>query len=208
MASTSFAAAFNAAISGGLTVAHSNTSAGGARSIDLKSSGKYYFEVTLTTLVGTSTGIGLLQACFGCADLVSGANVGTVVIYKGSGNIWSNGSSSGKSLGALANGDIIGIAIDLDGRNVWFRKAPSGNWNGNASYDPATASGGASCSSLPDGAAPAIGYTSSGNSTETVTANFGDTSFSGSVPSGFTAGWPSNAAASAGVSRARAPGGV
>lgn len=204
MTNTTFAPTLlNTTLSNGnLTVAHSNTTTGGARSADFQSSGKYYFEVTLTTITGSNTSLGILQGWYGATDFVNAAAAAAAALYK-SGAIWGNGSNSGFSLGALANGDVIGVAVDLDNAKIWFRKAPSGNWDGNATHDPATTTGGASISSLVGGASPVAVFSGIGTgATETMTANFGQSSFSGTVPSGFTSGWPGPASTAAAVARA------
>ena len=89
-------------------------------------------------------------------------------------------------------GDVIGIALDVGAQLAWFRVAPSGNWNGSGTANPATGTGGLSLASITNvddcplvGFFPGIG--------ESATANFGDSAFSGAVPSGFTTGWPTNA---------------
>jgi hypothetical protein len=121
--------------------------------------------------------------------LVNGTNC--AALYFNGGAIWSNNANSGRSLGTLASGDIIGVACDFDNDKVWFRKAPSGNWNGQVigSQDPANNIGGVSISSY---SATTLGpvVCFSGTSSEIFTANFGLSAFSGTVPTGFASGWP------------------
>lgn len=197
MSNTSFLTSLNAALSnGGLTASHSNSSNGGARSGDFKASGKYYFEITVTTLTNNNSCIGILQGAFAIIDSIAAGATSVAALFKGGGNIWSNGGSS-LSLGSVNNGDVIGVAVDYTNSKIHFRKAPSGNWNGNATHDPATNTGGASFSSLVGGSSPCLTF--SGDNTEAMTANFGDSAFSGAVPSGFTAGWPGAAGTVAGL---------
>jgi hypothetical protein len=208
MANTTFAAApIQSALSNGnLTIAHSNSTQGGGRSVDFQSSGKYYFELTLTTVGGANTLVGLAHSMAGVSELIAG-HLSVSACYKSNGNIWGNGSASGFTLGALANGDIIGVAVDFTNSKIWYRKSPSGNWDGNAAHDPATNTNGVSFSSMPAGAAPAIVWAGAGmGATETITANFGGSAFSGTVPSGFTSGWPGPS--TGGASRARAYAGL
>lgn len=181
----------NVTLSGGdLTAAHTNTSLAGARSTALKNSGKWYLEFTLTTRTGANSAVGVLTAAGTYTNF--SANINCAVIY-GSGNIYSNNAFSSRTLGALSNGDIIGVAVDLDNDKVWFRKAPAGNWNGQVigSQDPAGNVGGVSISSFTATTmAPAITFGGTGTgATETFTMNAGATSFSGTVPSGFSSGW-------------------
>jgi hypothetical protein len=73
---------------------------------------------------------------------------------------------------------------------IWFRKN-GGLWNGNGTADPATNVNGATITGATGGgssAAPALIF--DGTSAEAYTANFGASAFAGTVPSGFTSGWP------------------
>jgi hypothetical protein len=179
---------------GNLTATHSNTTDNsGARSTAGKNGGKLYFEVAATDLDGNADAIGIITAAGTFTNFVTnGTNCAAV--YRNTGNIFTNNANSGRTLGALVDGDVIGVAVDLDNDKVWFRKAPSGLWNGQAigSQDPAANIGGASISSFSSTTmAPAIGF--GGPSTQAgdnMTANFGATAFVGAVPTGFTAGWP------------------
>jgi SPRY domain len=174
---------------GNLTATHSNTTTNsGARSTSAKTSGKYYFEVTVTTTHGTADCMGILTTAGTYTNLVTnGTNC--MVSYKAAGNIFSNNVSSGKSLGVIASGDVIGVAVDLTARKGWLCKN-AGNWNGDATHDPATGAGGVT---LPATVAfaPVVGFGGGSTSTnDAMTANFGATTFTRLVPSGFTAGWP------------------
>lgn len=174
-----------------LTASHSNTSQGGARvGSPLQNSGKFYFEVTLTTITGTSSGVGLLTSAGTFANFLAGTS-NCSALYQSGGAIWSNNANTSRTLGNLANGDVIGIAADFDNDKVWYRKAPSGNWNGQVigSQDPASNVGGVSISNYTATTlGPVLAF--SGNATEAFTANFGTAAFSGTVPAGFTSGWP------------------
>jgi hypothetical protein len=102
------------------------------------------------------------------------------------GNISVNGSATGFNLGLIAASAVIGIAVDFGSQLIWFRIAPSGNWNGNGTANPATGVNGASISTITGSFFPLM----AGSTSDKVTANFGDIAFSGAVPSGFVAGWP------------------
>jgi hypothetical protein len=84
---------------------------------------------------------------------------------------------------------VVCIAFDVGARLAWFRKGAAGNWNGSASANPAIGAGGVACT-LGDGIPlyPAVSFGGTGN---VATANFGDTAFTGTVPSGFTSGFTS-----------------
>lgn len=178
---------------GDLTATHSSTNNNsGTRSLSFQTSGKYYFEVTATDFDGSADCAGVLAKTGNFIDLISAARCGSVT--RTSGNVFGNDAASGKSIGAIADGDVLGFAVDLDNAKIWARKAPSGNWNGLAigSENPATNTGGVSISNdASGGMAPAVGFGgASTQSGDNATANFGATSFSGTAPSGFTAGWP------------------
>jgi hypothetical protein len=156
-----------------------------------KTTGKYYYEVTLTAYTGgaPNLGMGIGTTSSTYTNMGNSATTGNVV-YK-SGAIWANGGSTSLTLGARSVGDILGVAVDLGARKIWFRVAPSGNWNGQAigSQNPATGTGGAT---IPAGTmVPFVVYGGSlGAANNIWTANFGASAFSGAVPSGFTSGWP------------------
>jgi hypothetical protein len=153
-----------------------------------KTSGKYYFEVTVTTGGNgsrVSWGIGTTTSTY--ANLSASATTGAVM-YLG-GGIWAGGSSSGSDAGTVTIGVVIGIALDLDNLKSWFRIGPSGNWNGSGTANPATNTGGVT---VPAGTmVPFCTFGGTAGSSGIVnTANFGATAFAGVVPSGFTSGWP------------------
>ena len=176
----------NATLSGGnLTVTGTvSNSAGGARVADVsaKAIGKYYIETLLGQNFGTAIGVAVLGSAY--LTLANNVYTGGAVISSWDGTMLVNGSNVGSITGA-ANGARFGHAIDLDNRRIWFRVAPSGNWNNNASYNPATNTGGWT---LPSGSM--LPYLFPHSSGDVVTANFGASAFTGAVPSGFIAGWP------------------
>jgi hypothetical protein len=162
-----------------------STSFGGVRSIDKLGSGQFYFEYTASTwgASNTSFGIGNINAAL---TTVMTTPLNAALVYK-SGGIWVNNVNSGFVLGALVSGNIIGIAIDLNKRLIWFRLCPSGNWNGNATADPVAGVNGVSIGALfPTPIYALAAFQTSG---EVVTANFGDTAFSGALPGGYTSGF-------------------
>jgi hypothetical protein len=180
-------------VSGGGLVATSTGTTSvdqGVRSAAINDAGKFYFEITYTTLTGglnCGVGVGTITSTY--TNMGGSATTGAM-LYR-SGNIWANGANSGFALGNRAGGDVFGIAVDLNNRQIWFRVAPSGNWNGSGTANPATNTGGAT---LPAGGlVPFLTYGSSGGTSGNVfTANFGASAFTGTVPSGFTSGWTYN----------------
>ena len=183
----------NVTVSGaGLIATHANTTLGEVRSTVAKNSGKFYYEVTVDVIAGSNSSIGICTIGASTFDLFGAVNACSVW-HDGTGHIYVNGVSTGLSIGNLAASDVIGIAVDLDNNKVWFRKSPSGNWNGLAigSQDPSGNVGGASISAFSATTLqPFVSYGGTGTSaSEQVTANFGVTAFSGAVPSGFVSGW-------------------
>jgi hypothetical protein len=123
-----------------------------------------------------------------------GANGGLigVTLYRGTKKIHANGGDTGIHLGLWDIFEIVGIAVDLDNRKIWFiivAGTALSDWNDDGSADPAANTGGIS---VPAGTmVPFCTFGGSGGiAGDAVTANFGANAFAGVVPSGFTAGWP------------------
>lgn len=161
---------------------------GGVRGKDPKRTGKFYFEVTVGTWGNANTSVGL--ACNAAAlATVAATPTGAFSVIK-SGTIRVNTTVSQGSLGSLVAGNTISVAVDLDARLGWMRLAPTGNWNGSGTANPATGVGGINlaAAALGDGfdAYPLAAF---GATSDAATGNFGGTAFAGTVPSGFTSGW-------------------
>lgn len=171
---------------GNLTATNTTTTQpSGVRSVSSFSTGKYYWEATAGPWNSFSTDIGMGNA----SQAFNGAALGSGGIFLNKdGAIYRNGSASGMpTFGIRAAGNVIGIAVDLTARLIWFRLAPAGNWNNSGTANPATAVGGVDVSSITGALFPTyLPYTLN----DAFTANFGGSAFSGTVPSGFTAGWP------------------
>jgi len=202
MANTTWSATdlANVTLSGtnNLIVTDSGAAQGGVRTIDRQVTGKFYWENTITMSALNTHGVGIAnqKAVLGGASGIwnnSGLQ-GSYLYNSAAGQIYINGAL-GPTLGVtIANGNVIGIAVDLAARLIWYRVSPSGNWNGNAANNPATGVGGIDISAVAGGAIPIYPMACFGTTgTRSVTANFGDTAFSGAVPSGFTSGFTSGA---------------
>jgi hypothetical protein len=180
----------NVTMSGGnLTATRTAVTAAG-RSRDYQKYGRYYAEFTVNAWAGTGDCVGLVRPEGSAGDIVGGLN--GCYCYR-SGALWSNGASAGVSLGTVANGQRVDMAVDFDANLIWFRRA-GGNWNNSGSADPATGVGGIAFSF--NAMAPCIGFGGSGGANgNNVTANLGASAFGGTPPSGFNAGWPVQAAA-------------
>jgi SPRY domain len=158
-----------------------------------KTTGKFYFETTLTVRnAGGNCGIGI--GTFASTYSTMGANATTGdVAFTGGGTIYANGAASA-ALSARGTGDVIGIAVDLDNRKIWFKtiagQDPKGFWNNSSGTpDPVTNVGGVI---IPAGTMVPFDVFggASGVAGSVHTTNFGASAFVGAVPSGFTAGWP------------------
>lgn len=178
----------------GVTNTASGTVSQGAKVMPGKTTGKFYYEATLSNwATGGSVGVGgvgLVDTAY--SDMQQGAT-GGIMLQSAGGQIWQNFTAVA-SLGGRASGDEFGFAVDLDNRKWWccvLLPVPV-IWNGNAIGDPATNVGGLDL--------PATGVltpfctfggpnTGPGNK---VLTNFGDVGFTArdQLPTGFTRGWP------------------
>jgi hypothetical protein len=158
------------------------TGAGGVRNTSsMSTTGKYYFEFTLNTYASGNSAVGVASPSAILAS-VGPTPLQASVMYR-TGAIWTNNASTGFSLGTRANGDVIGVAVDIAAHLIWFRVAPSGLWNGSGTGNPATGVAGLTLTALGATVLACFGASVSG---ESVTANFGATTTVGTVPAGFT----------------------
>jgi hypothetical protein len=160
-----------------------------------KTTGKYYFEYTLTTFAGGSgvaVGLGTTASAYsGMSTLSTHGNM----VFVGSGQIWSDTNNSIFTLGrALISGDRVCVAADLTNSRVWIR-LNSGLWQGAPGNDPTIADGTHGGAATPAGTlVPFVTFGNglsggSGVANNVITANFGGSPFVGVVPTGYT-GWP------------------
>lgn len=177
----------NTTLSGGNLVAAADFAGGGVRSAHSLSAGKYYWENTYTVLSSNALTLGIALAT---ASLTA-PTTACAKIQRTTGNILVNNINTGSSISggsAIAAGSVIGMAVDFTAQLIWFRLGAAGQWNGSGTANPATGVGGLSITPI----AGALFAFMNGQQ-DTVTANFGDTAFSGTVPAGFTAGFPAGA---------------
>jgi hypothetical protein len=177
-------------LSSGNLVATADTSTGakGVRAVDGHSSGKYYFELQISNARNSFMifGCGTQQNAFATADMA-----GTFAV-NGLGQVFLGTTSQSISLGTVNINDVVCFAIDLDNSRAWARRN-NGNWNNNAANNPSTNVGGVDISSLTAAGHPWFPLVVADSAAaEVFTANFGDSAFAQSVPSGFTSGWPAN----------------
>lgn len=152
---------------------------GGVRGDQKRETGKWYFEVTMTSAVSSGTGVGLTT---GTADLeaVGQDTIGAVMVL-GAGALYLDGNNQA-FLGSIGSGRVIGIAYDADNHFVWIRR-DSEEWNADVDANPVTGDGGIDVSELDmDGLYPLF---ASDELDDSGTANFGDTPFAWAKPAGF-----------------------
>jgi hypothetical protein len=178
----------NVTLSGLNLIAVASGASAWVRAVDKQITGKFYWECTPTVWGNANTGVG-----FSTPNVTTPVptSIGTCVVIK-SGVINVDGVSSGSTLGARAAADVISVAVDFGARLTWFRVAAAGNWNGSATANPATGAGGVAITSSGVGV-PAFPLAIMGANLDAITANFGDTAFTGTVPSGFTSGFTAGA---------------
>jgi hypothetical protein len=142
-----------------------------------KSTGKWYFELTITGATGTA---GFGDSGFSLANY-AGASANSASYYDSGPTIFANGFTS-TGAPAISGTGTFQFAIDLDNRKCWLGKG--GAWS--RTSDPTTGSNEqwnwAGTLTL----FPAAGVFPAGS---TITANFGASAFANSVPSGFNPGW-------------------
>lgn len=174
----------NVALTNNNLTATITSGSGGVRAVKGVNSGKYYFEVTMTTWVNNNSGPGIALSTAALPWLNTASGVAYVTF---GGSVYVNGTGV-VAIGASASGQVIGVAVDFAAQLIWFRKAPAGNWDNNAAHNPATGAGGYSIAAMSGLFYPAVNFVGAG--AEAGTANFGNSAFSGAVPSGFIPGWP------------------
>ena len=144
--------------------------------------GKYYAEFTLNAapqLTNQYPAIGIIGIDL---NITGGNNLNDASFfgYLPSGNKLSGGSSS--SYGdTYGNGDIIGIALDLDNQKIYFSK----NGTYQNSGDPAAGSN-AAFTTLVAGTEYRFCVSHAGSSATDVTMNAGQSAFNTAAPTGFS----------------------
>lgn len=161
-------------LSGGNLVATMAAGFYGARSISAKSAGKYYVEFKFTS--GTNAAFGLGTYASSLSGNWPGADSVSWGVLSVNGYNYTNNTSVSPSVGAFTSGTtVIGMAVDLNAGTVLF------SLNGVAGANALTISG------TPLVHIMVATYSGAGS----ITLNAGATAFDYTVPSGFTAGWPS-----------------
>lgn len=160
-----------------------------ARAVDYQNSGKYYFEVVIGNAGGGSPEIyvGLSNS----SDAMSGTIGGNASSYAYrvlTGSKRTSASNAGYGA-ALTTGDVLGVAVDFTAGAIWFSK--NGTWQASASLSEVEAgtTTHAAFTGVSASLAPSITINDAApGPIVTLRSSSGD--ITGTVPSGFTAGWP------------------
>jgi hypothetical protein len=184
----------NLTLSGGNLTAVRNSGSGWAsvRSAVGKNKGKWYFEV-LNNANGSTDGDamwGFMRNTDSLATYPGNSSLGTTSMGWEPNLTPNSAKFQNGSLGAVSgygratSGQYSYFAIDLDAGKLWVKNSSGSGWAGGG--DPAA------------GSSPTFTFTANLNlyvtigafsNPQSATVNFGATSFNGSVPSGFNAGW-------------------
>lgn len=102
--------------------------------------GRKYFEVTFDNINGADYGAGFGYAPLATSTLLSAGAGGFIV--RGNGHLF-NGADVGNLGVTPANGDVIGIWLDLDNGLAYAKDiTQGGNWNGDPTVNPLRSFGG------------------------------------------------------------------
>jgi hypothetical protein len=173
--------------SAGLQAITNQNANGGVFALTSATTGKFYYEclVTANSDIHFSTiGVALLSTH---VDSLTAGTGGAGVASAG--EIVRNGTNN-TALGTTTIGQIVCIAVDL-AANLFWARVNGGNWNNSGAANPATGVGGIDMSAVWTGGpvAPAMGCGSAAAGANDFTANFGDSAYSFTVPSGYS-NWP------------------
>ena len=148
-----------------------------ARATQGKSSGKWVFEVSATYTAATTFGFGDVN--FSVGSYIGGTPLSGGFYFYHNSFVGNGVTTSGSTPGTAANTPYM-IALDLSAGKGWITNG-SGGW---VQGDPAS------------GTSPSFTWTpgtmifpACSTYASPVTANFGSSAFSHSVPSGFNSGW-------------------
>lgn len=166
------------------------SSPAGVRGTLSGNTGKIYFELKFDLSSGGVFG-GMAAATLLMASQLPGQFSHDGFVVGDDGKMYSNAAGNTPAIAGgwagLAGGGILQIAVDFGALKVWVKPVTgtgSTTWNNNGAANPATGVGGISflmaAGSLFPFARPQL-------TTDTMSANFGATSFAGVIPAGFSA---------------------
>lgn len=153
--------------------------------------GKWYFEVTVTALPSAHWGVGVANTTTDQLDFTyfpgSSDGMGVTMTATGSNASGSAVFNSGTTYvfdtdPTISNGGVIGVAFDAAARKLWFRY--NGTW---LKGDPVAGTNGCSMTGTQNAVFPYATFRPTANPDGVLTLNLGATSFANAAPSGFTA---------------------
>lgn len=171
---------------GNLTLTHSSSGSDDSTYSQLTRSSplgnKYYVEMTVVTYAGGGNDLGIGIDSVNTSTGTYFYSTATGYAYYFNGQKWNNnaGAAYGNS---FTTGDVIGIAIDMDNRYIYFSK--NGTWQN--SGDPTSGATGTGKAYTFTAGTYYIAVNTAGASV--VTANFGASAFAYSIPSGYIGTW-------------------
>ena len=164
-----------------VTSNHSDTSG----TMRLPNTGKWYWEVTCTTVGAAYFGIYKTSYTQDSGSWINGSHI---VLEASTGKKYSYPTTAATYMsGAVSNGDVVGVAVDCDNGKIFF--ADSNTWGD--SGNPATGANPAGTFTASDGWKPGFYGPGSPNAIN-LSLNFGQKTFSYTPPSGFSALTASN----------------
>jgi hypothetical protein len=171
---------------GNLSISTTTTVDSGVRSTTSITTGaKVYFEITwFITSSGADTSCGIATSAAVLGSMGS-TTLGGLFVYP-AGSVYFNGASQPFAIPAPGSGGIYCLAIDLVNSRAWVR-LNNGNWNNSGTANPTTNVGGVDISGLFPANAAFVAMTTQQVLSPLATVNFGASSFSYTVPSGFAA---------------------
>ena len=149
------------------------------RGIQSFSTGKFYWEYTVTITGGSAHCVGWCNSVQPTSNQVGRTTTGHGWGYHATGRIYHNNTYD--SVDTYSQGNIIMIAIDLAAGKLWF--GVNGTWLDSGDPGAGTGEQRNDINNL-----PLFPATSTYEGSQVGTANFGASAFSYSVPSGFNAG--------------------
>jgi Collagen triple helix repeat (20 copies) len=166
---------------GNLTGEHDTVNGYGvAQATAPKSSGKFYYEYQILAGLNANHQLGFVASGWINSNYLSWNFNRGIGYTPSSGDVSVRDVSIGTAAAAALNA-VVGVAIDITANRVWFRVG-AGNWNNNASANPATGVGGFT---IPGSIATPYSPAWSGFYGEKNTVNFGATAYASPAPAGF-----------------------
>ena len=149
-----------------------------ARATIGKSTGRWYWEVTVDNTSSSYAAVGVLTMSALFDYGLGNSSIAPGIGFSPSGSISVSSGSSGSACG-YASGNVIGVALDLVSRAIYF--SVNGLWQGGA--DPAASTGGLALGISGESMYPAVSL----GVGDVLTVNFGQGPFAHAAPSGFEA---------------------